>query len=346
MRLPVDVMDLVKSTNQLSAEREKPVRIALFVEVDTPQLLIDAAQRAFRPFAANAYLHVEVTEPGTKLVVDPAADAVIALVGSCGPEMADSLETARERAIPTAALAMSDDSAEIADRLSHPYRDTLTNTDEIRLVDIELGDWLVERVPGKRLALAHNYAFMRRAVAVEHVKSTAFQNAIIGVVAFIPGTDMPIMTANQAKMLLQIAAAYGEQLGVERAKELLAIVGGGFVFRSIARQAIAFVPGFGWAIKGGIGYTGTIAMGYATIKYFENGVDLGDLEERLKEYGRTIGARISTMSRREARQLAEESGIEVPGAAPALPAAEVPVSQSADQQAAQSVAVGESPEGV
>lgn len=346
MRLPVDVMDLVKSTNQLVAEREKPVRLALFVEVDTPQLLIDAAQRAFRPFASNAYLHVEVTEPGTKLLVDPAADAVIALVGACGPEMADSLATARERAIPTVALAMSDDSAQIADRLDHPYRDTLTNTDEIRLVDIELGDWLVDRVSGKRLALAHNYAFMRRAVAVEHVKSTAFQNAVIGVVAFIPGTDMPIMTANQAKMLLQIAAAYGEQLGVERAKELLAIVGGGFVFRTIARQAVSLVPGFGWAVKGGIGYTGTIAMGYATIKYFEKGVDLGDLEERLKEYGRTIGARISTMSRREARQIAQSSGMELPDQVPALPAAEITAATGASVVEPQQLPTGESPEGV
>jgi len=337
MRLPVDVMDLVKSTKAIDAEREKPVRIALFVEVDTPQLLIDAAQRAFRPFAANAYLHVEVVEPGTKLMADPSADAVIGLIGSASPEMADSLQEARERAIPTAALAMTDDAADVADRLGHPYRDTLANDDEVRLVDIELGDWLVDRVTGKRLALAHNYAFMRRAVAVEHVKATAFQNAVVGVVAFIPGADMPIMTANQAKMMLQIAAAYGEDLGVERAKELFAVVGGAFLLRTVARQAVAFVPGFGWAIKGGIGYTGTIAMGYATIKYFESDVDLGDLEERLQEYGRTIGARLSKMSRSEARKLAEEARIEAPAPA-ALPALEatsvepgVPAGESSDR---------------
>ncbi len=323
MRLPVDVMDLVKSTGQINAEREKPVRIALFVEIDTPDRLVEAAQRAFRAYASNAYLHIEVAEPGVKLVVDPAADAVIGLVGSCGAAIADSLQAARERAIPTVVLALAEDSSAVADRLDHPYRDTLADGDEVRLVDLELGDWLVERVPAKRLALAHNYAFMRRAVAVEHVKNTAMQNGIIGVVAFIPGTDMPIMTANQAKMLLQIAAAYGENLGAERAKELLAIVGGGFVFRTIARQAIAFVPGFGWAIKGGIGYSGTIAMGYAAIKYFEKGVDLGDLEDRLKEYGRGIGAKLSGMSRKDARRLAEESGLDVTALGTALPAAEV-----------------------
>jgi hypothetical protein len=33
----------------------------------------------------------------------------------------------------------------------------------------------------------------------------------------------------------------------------------------------------GWAVKGGIGYTGTIAMGKAAIRYFEEGADLGQL---------------------------------------------------------------------
>ena len=115
---------------------------------------------------------------------------------------------------------------------------------------------------------------MRRAVAEEAVKATAFQNAVIGGVTVIPGADMPLMTANQAKMVLQIAAAYGQPLGAERIKELAAVVGGGFALRAIARQALAFVPGFGWAIKAGIGYTGTMAMGYAAIEYFEAGGDM------------------------------------------------------------------------
>lgn len=340
MRLPVDVVDLVKSTKAIDADREKPVRIALFVEIDTPQLLVDAAQRAFRPYASNAYLHVEVAEPGTQLLVDPSADAVIGLVGSGGAAIADSLAAARERAIPTVALGMEDDPMALADRVGHPYRDTLANSDEVRLIDIELGEWLAERVPGKRLALAHNYAFMRRAVAVEHVKATAMQNGVIGVVAFIPGADLPLMTANQAKMLLQIAAAYGETLGVDRAKELFAVVGGAFMFRAVARQAVAFVPGFGWAIKGGIGYSGTIAMGYAAIKYFEKGVDLGDLEDRLKSYGKTVRTRLAGMSRTEARRIAEDTARELDISAPVAEPAALPQADVAPSTA------GESPDRV
>jgi uncharacterized protein (DUF697 family) len=146
-----------------------------------------------------------------------------------------------------------------------------------------LGSWMAERLASRRLALAHNFAFVRRAVAEDAVRTTAWQNALVGTVTPIPGADMPIMTANQIKMLLQIAAAYGEPLGAERVKELAAVVAGGYVFRAIARQALAIVPVLGWAVKGGVAYTGTIAMGRAAIAYFEQGADLGYLTERLRE---------------------------------------------------------------
>ena len=88
---------------------------------------------------------------------------------------------------------------------------------------------------------------------------------------------MPIMTVNQAKMVLQIAAAYGHPLGVDRIKELAATLGGAFIFRTIARQAAGLVPALGWAIKAGVGYAGTVAIGNTAIDYFENGGDVAGL---------------------------------------------------------------------
>lgn len=299
MRLPVDVRDLMHSGSQLQEERERPVRIAVFVEIDAPEELVDAVQSRFRPYTANAVLHIEIAEAGTKLIVDPSADAVLCLIGAGGASIAGSLAEARERAVPALALSIAEDSMALADALGHPYRDTLANPDVIHLMDIELGEWLVERLPSKHLALAHNYEFMRRAVAIERVKNTALQNALIGAIVLIPGADLPLMTANQSKMLLQIAAAYGEQLGAQRWRELASVVGGAFALRAVARQAVAFLPGFGWVIKGGIGYTGTVAMGYAAIKYFEHDADLGDLQARLEEYGHVVMERVRSMSPRE-----------------------------------------------
>ena len=79
------------------------------------------------------------------------------------------------------------------------------------------------------------------------------------------------MTLNQAKMLLQIAAAYGQPLDKRRIKELAAVVGGAFACRGAARQLVGVVPGLGWAVKAAIGYSGTYAMGHAAIEYFEGG---------------------------------------------------------------------------
>lgn len=139
------------------------------------------------------------------------------------------------------------------------------------LLDRRMGEWIIEACAAKRLAMAHAFPFVRRPLAIETVNMTSVQNAGIGVVAFIPGADMPIMTLNQAKMLLQIAAAYGQPMSVARAKELACIVGGAFACRALARNAVGVVPAFGWLVKGLIGYTGTLAMGHAAIEYFENG---------------------------------------------------------------------------
>ena len=91
--------------------------------------------------------------------------------------------------------------------------------------------------------------------------TNAAQNAVIGAVVIMPGADMPAMTTNQIRMVLKIAAAYGEELGLERAIEILSVVGTGFVLRALARQALDFVPGFGWALKAPSGSRAPIALG-------------------------------------------------------------------------------------
>jgi uncharacterized protein (DUF697 family) len=123
-------------------------------------------------------------------------------------------------------------------------------------------------------ALAVRLPAVRRAYCDHVVLANASQNAVIGAVVIIPGADMPAMTANQIRMVLKIAAAYGEEIGLDRALEILSVVGAAFVFRTLARQALDFVPGFGWALKGAAGFTGTVALGEAAIAYFEAGAPL------------------------------------------------------------------------
>ncbi len=124
------------------------------------------------------------------------------------------------------------------------------------------------------LSLALRYPLVRRAYCEHVVLTNAKQNAAIGAIVVLPGADMPAMTANQIRMVLKIAVAYGEEIGPDRALELLSVIGGGLALRTLTRQALGFVPGLGWAIKGAVGFTATVALGKAAIAYFESGAPL------------------------------------------------------------------------
>ena len=72
---------------------------------------------------------------------------------------------------------------------------------------------------------------------------------MIAAAVFIPGVDMPILTLNQARLVLRIALAHGESIDNKRALELLGVVGAGFGFRAVARELLDLVPVAGWALK-------------------------------------------------------------------------------------------------
>lgn len=316
MALPFDVRDLMKSGSRFMEERSQPVRLTVFVEVDAPDELIDAVREQLRPTTAAASLAVEVAEPGKPPAVAQGSDVVIALAGSGTAGLYDALDTPRRMRLPLAVVALGDYSREqaLADALRQPTADLLVKDTAAEAVE-RLGAWLSDNVASKKLAMAHNFAFMRRAVAEDAVRTTAWQNGIVGVVTPIPGADMPIMTANQIKMLLQIAAAYGQPLNADRVKELGAIVAGGYLLRTLAREALTLVPVLGWAVKGGIAYSGTVAMGKAAVKYFEEGADLG----QVTAYFRSVRDQaVRTLPRRGGRrslpaaETAATPAIEVP----------------------------------
>ncbi|WP_207955781.1 YcjF family protein [Rubrobacter marinus] len=145
--------------------------------------------------------------------------------------------------------------------------------------------------------LARGYPIFRRAACEEIARHNARQNAVLGALP-IPGADMPAITANQGRMVLHIAAAYGEELSMERARELLGVLAAGFGLRALSRQVLKLVPVAGWAASGAIGYAGTVAMGRAAILYFERGkvepssAERSEILRRAQEEARAFVARL------------------------------------------------------
>ncbi len=110
---------------------------------------------------------------------------------------------------------------------------------------------------------------LRAAVCEELIRSFSKRNGIIGAAVFVPGVDMPLLTINQARLVLRIGLAFGEPIDKSTGVELLGVVGAGFGFRAIARELLDVIPFAGWAVKGGVAYAGTRAVGEAAVRFFE-----------------------------------------------------------------------------
>ncbi|QIN82379.1 DUF697 domain-containing protein [Rubrobacter tropicus] len=145
--------------------------------------------------------------------------------------------------------------------------------------------------------LAKAYPALRRASCERIIRKNARENAVIGLLP-IPGADMPVMTANQARMVLHLAAAYGEELSLQRARELLGVLAAGFGLRALTRQVVKVVPVGGWAAAAAIGYAGTVAMGRSTMLYFERGgqkvgqEEMEQIQHRAAEEARAFVSRL------------------------------------------------------
>lgn len=301
MKIPVDVKAVLDEATDIDRARRTPVFAAVYVDESAPADLQAFARTAFSTAADNARVSVEYF-PTMQAAPIPAADFAVVFAGlspECGriarasreagvptmvattlPSLVEAIAQAEGAPIPDGDLA-APPSPEALD--GRPQGETAQDgegavgEDEPFALDddarcalmLRMGEWVIDTCRDRRLAMALAFPFVRKPMALDAVKATSFQNAGVGLVAFIPGADMPIMTLNQAKMLLQVAAAYGQPLGAERVKELAAVVGGAFACRAVARQLVAFVPALGWAVKAAIGYSGTYAMGRAAIEYFE-----------------------------------------------------------------------------
>ena len=180
-----------------------------------------------------------------------------------GPPDEDALRAADRAGVPIVAVTEADEV---------PY---VLATDLVRVppgqgfpID-EIASAVARKLGEDGTALAARLPTLRHAVCDELIRSFAKKNAIISAAVFIPGVDLPVLTLNQARLVLRIALAYGQEIDKDRALELLGVVGLGFGMRTVARELLDLVPVAGWAVKGVVAYAGTKALGEAAVRYFE-----------------------------------------------------------------------------
>ena len=324
MKMSIDVMAVFQEAMDVDAARSVPITVSVLLDEAAPADLVAFVRSSFASASPQARVSVNYFSDASAAFDGKSDMAVIAAgvtqeVGLIARRLRDAGIPALVVTLAEPVVISSDGSGEVTydvppipgwqpdDPLSlEPYALTAHVAEQL---SSRMGEWVVACFRAKRLAFAQAFEFVRRPLSMESVRSTSMQNAGVGFVAFIPGADLPIMTLNQAKMVLQIAAAYGQPLTMERAKELAAVVGGGFACRAVARQLVGVVPALGWAIKAGIGYAGTSAMGHAAVEYFEHGGSVAGIAAVVAEArDAAVQAAEETTAGRAAKGAAQELG--------------------------------------
>jgi uncharacterized protein (DUF697 family) len=198
--------------------------------------------------------------------LDRAAALVLVLVGPPCEADEEVLKAARRKRVPVLCLAAGPGVGSVP----HVLPADVVRADPGRGFPLEeLARALARRLGEAATPLAARLPVLRDAVCDYLVEWFARRNAIVGAAVFVPGADLPVLTLNQARLVLRIASVYGVEIEAQRLPELLAVLGAGFGFRAVAREALDFVPVAGWALKGAVAYAGTRALGEAARRYFK-----------------------------------------------------------------------------
>lgn len=147
-------------------------------------------------------------------------------------------------------------------------------------------DAIVRKIPDRAPAIARHLPKFRPAAVRAIIDETATANAKFALISNAPsiipiigafaaaGADMLVLTKNQVMMLLKIAACHGRDLRDQRKvlQEIAPVVGLGFLWRTVAREAASFLPLLiGTLPKVGVAYAGTMVAGYGADFYYRFG---------------------------------------------------------------------------
>jgi uncharacterized protein (DUF697 family) len=142
---------------------------------------------------------------------------------------------------------------------------------------------VLELLPERHLALGRQFPLFRMAIVNRLIQETCYANAFYslstGIAEVVPVFDIPLNIADM--MVLTKAQAFlvyrlGLTLGFstrwqDYVKEFGSVVGGGFVWRQIARQLIGLIPYFGIVPKVAVAYSGTYVVGHVVLQWYLTG---------------------------------------------------------------------------
>jgi len=323
LRSGMGMFNLLREINlgQIRREAEQPFTLIVTGEGVRAARLAEALSAAPGKAGVHPWLRVVPLGPDAAAALaapGPAEGFGVALVCLDGPEPDSAARAAlsRLRAIGVPALSIAEDAA----------ADTRVGADvprpgELARVTVAPGlapDARVARLApallpllppddGTRVALARQLPALRPAVIASLTDATARANAAYaattGLAEWVPVLNLPlnaadvvVLTKNQLIMAYKIALAAGKQ-GQPRdvVGEIVGVIGGGLLFRQVARELIGLIPVIGIVPKVAVAYAGTRVIGAVVERWALDGRRIQSDELRA----------LLTEARSGARELAE-----------------------------------------
>lgn len=138
----------------------------------------------------------------------------------------------------------------------------------------ELIPAMIDASPEAALVIGYELPKYRREAAQRIIRNATLVSLAAGLEP-IPFVDIPILLGTQIRLVLRMAALYGEPLnsadGRNHARELVATMAGGLGLRYLAEQAAKAVPFGGDFVAGIIAGAATWSIGQVALEYYEGG---------------------------------------------------------------------------
>ena len=138
----------------------------------------------------------------------------------------------------------------------------------------ELIPAMIDASPEAALVIGRELPAYRRNAAQRIIRNATLISLAAGLEPF-PLVDIPILLGNQIRLVLRLAALYGEPVDsantTRHLRELITVMAGGLGLRYLAEQAAKAIPFGGDFISGAIAGAGTWAMGQVILEYYESG---------------------------------------------------------------------------
>jgi small GTP-binding protein len=138
----------------------------------------------------------------------------------------------------------------------------------------ELIPAIIDASPEAALAIGRELPAYRHSAAQRIIRNATLVSLAAGLEP-IPFVDIPILIGTQVRLVLRLAALYGEPLdssdAMKHARELIVTLISGLGMRFLAEQAAKAVPFGGDFVAGAIAGAATWSIGEVALEYYEGG---------------------------------------------------------------------------